>query len=263
MAVTVTGPEPDISVSPTSYDFGTVGVGNYSFGGVYVKNDGAAPLNWTGATLTGPDAAAFYTGTTTDGTIQPGGQQYVSVNLHTSQPGAKNATLELYSNDTDEGTLSVPISATVVAPEPNASFSPPTYDFGDVGIGDTETYNVTVTNDGDGTLTFDGVELSGNSAFEVTAGNGTTALDSGESHEFTVSFTPSIEDALGANLDVLTDDPDTPKVDVYVSGTGVSTAEPNISVAPSAIQFGNASVGANVSGSHHHQRRRRAVDGVR
>lgn len=247
VAVTVTGPEPDISVSPTSYHFGTVGAGNYSFGGVYVKNDGAAPLNWTGATLTGPDAAAFYTGTTTDGTIQPGGQEYVSVNLHTSQPGVKNATLELYSNDTDEGTLSVPISATVVAPEPNASVSPTTYDFGDVGIGDTETYNVTVTNDGDGTLTFDGAELSGNSAFEVIAGNGTTALDLGESHEFIVSFTPSIEDALGANLGVLTDDPDTPEIDVYVSGTGVSTAEPNISVAPSAIRFGNASVGANVT----------------
>ncbi len=245
--VTVTGPQPDVGVSPTSYNFGTVQTGNYSFGGVWVQNDGQAPLNWTGAAITGLDKDAFYTGLTTSGTIQSGGQAYLTVNLHSTVAGSKNATLEIYSNDTDEGTLSVPLSATVVAPEPNASVTPTTYDFGDVSVGTTVTTNVTVTNDGDGTLTFDGVERSGHDDFEITAGNGTTTLDTGESHEFTVSFSPSVADSLGANLRVLTNDPETPEIGVYASGTGISTAEPNVTVSPTTYSFGTVAVGKNAT----------------
>ncbi|MFC7202990.1 Ig-like domain-containing protein [Haloferax namakaokahaiae] len=247
LEVTVTGASPEISVAPTSYNHGVVNKSQNNYGTVFISNDGQAPLNWTGTGFSGQNASEFKLSTAPNSTIQPGDTETVSfyVDVYVVDEGPKSTTLEIYSNDTSNPTVSVPLSATVDEPDGNASVAPTSHDFGTVDIGETTTHNVTVTNDGEAALTFDGATVSGSSAFDVTAGNETTALAVGESHDFTVSFSPTVEDSVSATLEVLSDDPDDHPVNVSVSGAGAHPPAPDISVEPRYLDFGNVSHGSS------------------
>jgi outer membrane protein assembly factor BamB len=223
--VNVSGPEPEVTVSPTSYDFGDVNEGDYAYGGVWIYNVGQAPLAWTGTDITGSDATAFYTGSTTSATIQPGDQAYLSVNLHSTESGSKTATLEIYSNDSDERTVSVPLAATVVGP-PEVEVSPTSHDFGTVEVGANASTNVTVSNVGGSPLSLDGAHLTGADAtvYTVTAGGSATEISIGESRNVTVRFDPSSTATADATLEIATNDSDESTVTVPLTGAGSVTS---------------------------------------
>ena len=106
--------QPDIEVSPTSYNFGTAQVGNAAEKDFVVSNVGRANLNITGVSITGPNASEFsVSADSCNGTrLTPGENCTVTVAFSPQSPGAKNATLEIVSNDPDEDTVSVALSGT-------------------------------------------------------------------------------------------------------------------------------------------------------
>ena len=112
--VRVTAPSPDISVSPASYDFGTVQVGNAAEKDFVVSNVGGASLNITEVSITGTNASEFsVSADSCNGTtLTPGENCTVTVAFRPQSAGAKNATLEIVSNDPDEGTVSVALLGT-------------------------------------------------------------------------------------------------------------------------------------------------------
>ncbi|MFC7133297.1 MULTISPECIES: PQQ-binding-like beta-propeller repeat protein [Salinibaculum] len=224
--VTVTGPQPDIAPSRTSYDFGDVNESEsvYAFSQIYVRNAGTAPLNVTGATITGPNASAFSV-STTSGIVQPGDVLWIStLGVQSSTLGTKHATLEIASNDTDTPVVDVALSATVVGP-PEVDVSPTSVDFGDIEVGNTSTATVTVSNVGGSDLSFDGAQVSGTDAalYTVVGGAGTTTIPAGGTHDVTVEFAPVATGATSATLEIATDDADEGTVSVAFSGNGTIT----------------------------------------
>ncbi|MBX6423147.1 CFI-box-CTERM domain-containing protein [Thermosulfurimonas sp. F29] len=79
-----------------------------------VRNAGGADLNITEVSITGTDASEFSisvdhcNGTT----LNPGGNCTITVAFSPESAGSKNATLEITSNDPDEGTVLVALSGT-------------------------------------------------------------------------------------------------------------------------------------------------------
>jgi len=111
-------PVPDISVSPTSKNFGDVTVGSSSAAQTFtVSNVGTANLVIGTITITGTGADQFakQNDNCSGQTIAPDSSATLQVVFSPTSTGAKSATLNIPSNDPDEATVTVPMSGNGVA----------------------------------------------------------------------------------------------------------------------------------------------------
>jgi len=112
---------PDISVSPTSKNFGNVTVGSSSSPQTFtVSNVGTANLVIGTVTLTGTNAGEFskQNDNCSVQTITPSASATLQVVFSPTSTGAKSATLSIPSNDPDEATVTVSLSGTGVSVTP-------------------------------------------------------------------------------------------------------------------------------------------------
>jgi hypothetical protein len=111
--------QPDIDVEPTALDFGSVTVGMTADRVVSVRNVGNAPLTATGMNL---DNARFTViSPSAPFTVNPGGQQTVTVRFAPTSVGSQSGTLGIWSDDPDESTVFVSVSGQGVAAQPPPS----------------------------------------------------------------------------------------------------------------------------------------------
>ena len=115
-----TSGDGDISVDPVSVDFGDVPQNQNPPGDVVqISNTGGGALVVSSIDITGVDAALFISGGYAGGTLQPGGAP-ASLNLTFNAAGAalgpKSATLVITSDDPDEGTVNIALTANVTQP---------------------------------------------------------------------------------------------------------------------------------------------------
>lgn len=111
--VTITVAEPDISVSPTSLDFGNVAVSSSRNRTLTISNVGNAPL--TVDSITSDNTAFTIVSPTFPQTIAAGSSVNVTVRFSCTDLGNQTGDLTVSSNDPDEGTVTVPVSGTCVA----------------------------------------------------------------------------------------------------------------------------------------------------
>jgi len=227
-------PRSDISVSPASYDFGDVLVGESSTPvELTISNSGPLALVISGMTLLDTsncsldvNGGANPCGSTTP-TIAMGANCTVTVTFNPSSAGAPGTSLIINSNDPDEPTLIVSLTGNGVLPAPDISISPPSLEFGDVMIGYSSDQTVTVSNEGSEDLTI-GTIASADSLAEpfalVTDGCSGQTISLGGNCTITLRFSPTSEGVFADTFDIPSDDPDEDPLVVNVSGTGITTA---------------------------------------
>lgn len=105
-------PSPQISVSSTSLDFGSVPVGDSSFTSLTIANSGSANLLIRQIVLSGADASDFNTrnDNCTGATLTPSQNCIVQIVFSPRSTGSKSATLSISSNDPDNATQDVSLS---------------------------------------------------------------------------------------------------------------------------------------------------------
>ena len=104
---------PDISVNPTSWDYGEIELGNVSDKSFVVSNTGNADLHVTGTSITGTDADQFVIASGGGSfTVSPGGSHTITVRFAPTSIGDKSASLRIDSDDPDEDPLYVSLSGT-------------------------------------------------------------------------------------------------------------------------------------------------------
>jgi len=242
--------EPNISVTPASKDFGSVVVGNSSATQTFtVSNTGSAPLSVGSVTISGD--FTITSDSCSGVSLDPSASCAVGVVFTPSTVGTLTGTLSITSDDPDTPTVEVALSGTGVSETvtgPNISVSPTTVDFGNVVVGTTSApQTVTVANTGNADLTVSNVVLTGDTDFDVQT---TTCVDPilapGESCSADVVFTPSSIGGKTATVTITSDDPDTPTVEVTLTGNGV-VEEPDITVSPTSVDFGSVAVGSSDS----------------
>jgi PKD repeat protein len=116
---------------------------------------------------------------------------------------------------------------------PDISVSPPSHDFGSVNVGSSSTpHTFTISNTGTTDLVISSIGTTGGDAgmFSVAMG-GTNPCPSlnptitpGSNCSITVTFSPTSVGPKSTNLRINSDDPDTPNLDVPLSGTAVTPA---------------------------------------
>jgi len=237
----------NILVTPLVRKFASTDIFTYRRTFVWVRNTGTGALQVSAVSFLGPQASAF--SITAGGgafTVAPGDSSRMTIQFAPVTAGNKNATLRIQSNDPDTPALDVAFSGTgLLPPYPIIVASPPSRDFGSVAVMASTSAGVWVRNAGGVVLQVSALSLLGPQAaeFAVTSG-GAFSVASTDSVQIGLAFTPLTLGSRSATLRIQSDDPQTPALDVALSGVGL---RPVIAVSPTGCDFGGALLGSGAA----------------
>jgi hypothetical protein len=132
-------------------------------------------------------------------------------------------------------------------PVPNISMAPRNNNFGDVLTGNLSgPVEITISNTGSAELHVSGIVLSDTTNFTLDVNGGPNpcgstppTIPTGQNCTVSARFGPFSTGTFSSTLRVDSDDPDTPSLNVSLSGEGISTPVPNITLSPLSYSFGD------------------------
>jgi len=224
-----TGVQPQISVVPTSVNFGNVTVGITNTQSVIVSDSGSANLSITQATISGTGFAL--SGVALPLTLAPGGSAVLTVNFTPASASSTTGALTLVSN-APNSPLSVTLSGTGVSQVLQLSASPATLSFGSVTIGSSGTQTVTLTNTGNSAVTLSQISVAG-AGFSYSGLALPITLSAGQSTIFNVIFAPATSGSLTGTATVVSNATNSPTT-ISLSGSGAALAIHSVNLSWSA-----------------------------
>jgi hypothetical protein len=243
---------PNITLLPLSKDFGSVDISSAANPGqtFTIQNTGSANLTVGTVTITGTDASQFAkSGDSVSGqTIAAGASKTLTVTFDPSAVGAKTASMSIPSNDPDSPALNVNLTGTgTTASAPNITITPTSKDFGSVDIGSAANPGqvFTIQNTGSANLTVGTVTITGTDAGQFAKSGDSVSgqtIAAGASKTLTVTFDPSAVGAKTASMSIPSNDPDSPALNVNLTGTGTTASAPNITITPTSKDFGSVDI---------------------
>jgi len=231
-----------VSITPSSVDFGSVSVGNSKSQVVVVKNITKRRIGIYQASVSG-------TGYTISGISTP-------VSIQIGQSASFTVTFTPPSAATDSGTVSLvtqnwwkdhrtgPVTSQLTMSGTGASSgqltaNPGSVAFGNVMVGDTKTSPASLTNSGSATVNISQAALS-NAAYSVSGLNPPVTLTAGQSLTFNIIFAPASGGASSGALAITSNAADS-QLNVNLSGSGTTPGQ--LALAPSTYNFGNVDTG--------------------
>jgi trimeric autotransporter adhesin len=231
---------PQISVTPSSLNFGNQSVGTTSTGQmITISNPGTASLNVTGVTLTGTGTSDFSNNAVFPQTIAPGGNYQFNVMFSPSARASRTVTMTFAHN---AGTTAS-VSLTGVGVAPVVGVSPTSLPFNNLAVGTTSAPQAfTISNNGDAgqDLQVASIAKTGTNAgdFTVTDDPSPVSIPAGSSVTVHVTFSPSATGARAATLTINNNDATNPAPTISLTGNGAPYP-----ITPASYDFGDVLVG--------------------
>jgi Abnormal spindle-like microcephaly-assoc'd, ASPM-SPD-2-Hydin len=235
ISLTGTGIQPQISVTPSSVSFGNIAVGTSGTQALTIRNTGTAALNVTQASLVGTGFTS--TGLTLPLSVPPGGSTSFTVGFAPSSAATSSGSITLVSN-APNSSLVIPLAGAGTVNTLQLSVSPASLSFGNLATGSSSAQNVTISNTGNSSVSISQISATG-TGFSTNGITLPLSLAGGQSTSFSVTFAPASSGNLTGSVTVVSNATNSPAT-ISLSGTGV---QPQISVVPSSVSFGNVSVG--------------------
>jgi hypothetical protein len=206
---------PDISVPSSSLDFGSLTVGKKITKTLKIANNGSGDLL---ITLSGLEETDFSIQGSSSVTIKAKKSYSLKVLCTPTSAGLKTATLEIHSNDPDTPTLEISLTAALPATTPDISVAQTSLDFGSVKVGKKVTKTLKIGNNGTGDLM---ITLSGLEETDFSIqGSSSVTIKAKKSYTLKVLCAPTSGGLKTATLKITSNDPDTPTIDISLSGAG-------------------------------------------
>ena len=155
------------------------------------------------------------------------------------------------SDETSSGSYSLDLTAPEGTPEitvtdNSGNNNDLTIDFGDIYVGDSETYSVKIRNDGSETLTINNIITSGN--FDITLPNnksGDISIDAGGTATIVIAFNPETANIENGQITIYSNDTTNSAVTINITGQAITpTAEIEVSEVDSygSIYLGSTAI---------------------
>jgi hypothetical protein len=238
IALSGTAAQPGLSVSPTSFNFGSVVDGQTKSQAFTLTNTGTATL--TLAQITESGAGFSISGLSTPASLSAGQSATFSVLFAPTTTGALSGSVSISSNAANSPTA-VALSGSGVAGTVTISATPSSLSFSAVNVGSTSSKSVSIANTGNVNLTISQFSVTGK---DFSASGITTPLTLGAGHSATLSvaFKPLSSEQVSGNVTVTTSQGASDVI--AVSGTGVQAG---LTVTPSSVSFGSVPTGSSNS----------------
>jgi Abnormal spindle-like microcephaly-assoc'd, ASPM-SPD-2-Hydin/Protein of unknown function (DUF1573) len=229
LALTGTGVQAGISVSPASINFGSLIDGQTKSLPVVITNTGSANLTITQVSSTGPGLSV--SGVATPLTIAAGQSSTLTARFAPQTAGVANGSISLTTNASSSPTV-VALNGTGVAATATLSVSPASLSFGNVNVGASANQTVTITNTGNTSTTISQIAVTGQN-LAVNGVNLPLSLAAAQSATLTVQFSPTTSTTTNGTISIVSQGGTSP---VGVTGTGVQAG---INVSPASVSFGS------------------------
>ncbi len=228
--------DSDLTDGAAALAFGDSAIGAGVPLGLTIRNTGTATLDLGAISIDGTDAGSFSAGIPASAALAPGELTTLELTFTPASIGAKNATLHIASNDTDENPFDISLGGTGVVGAPEIAIeAPPGKDWSDGGgpldfggglSGITGIRTLTIRNTGNAELTLGTPTIDGPEAADfIAAMPASAAVAAGSSTTLEISFTPSASGAMSATLHIPSDDGDEASFDLTLAGRGFVPGE--------------------------------------
>ncbi len=235
IAVTGSGVQAGLNVSPTAFNFGSLVKGQTKSQVFSITNNGSASLTIQGLVVSG--AGYSVRGLTTPATLAAGQSSSFTAEFAPTAPGNLGGAVTISSNAPDSP-AKVALNGTGVSASLTLTANPVQLAFGSINTGSSSSKSVTVTNSGNTSVTISQITAT---AKDVHISGITTpvALAPGQAKVMTVSFSPATAENVSGNVTVTSSQGS--NAVIAVSGTGLQAA---LGLNPSSVAFGNVPVGS-------------------
>jgi len=233
-----TGTEAGLSVTPTSFNFGSIVEGQTKSQSFTLKNTGTAYVTIAQIAANGSGFSVF--GLATPATLAAGQSATFNALFAPGAAGNLSGSVVITSN-TPNSPNTVPLSGTGTAASVTLSSNPTSVSFSGVTVGSSGSKAVTIANTGNTALTISQVSVNAKD-FSATGITTPYTLNAGQSAALNVSFKPGTSEQISGNITVTSSQG--ASVVIPVSGGGVQAA---LTATPSSVSFGNVTVGAPIS----------------
>ena len=240
MTLAGTGIAPQITLAPTTLDFGSQPVGvTSSAKSVTVSNTGSVSLAISQISTSTWQFAEQSTCPFSPSTLPAGTSCNISVTFAPSSRGSVSASLQI-SDNAPQNPQSVTLSGQGI--QPAVSLSTSTLSFGNQNVGTTsQSQSVTVNNSGQDPLLISGISISGTNFNDFKeSSNCVGTLAPNTKCSVSVIFAPTAASYRTALLTISDNAAGSPQT-VNLSGTGTG---PALTLSSSSLTFGNENVGA-------------------
>jgi Abnormal spindle-like microcephaly-assoc'd, ASPM-SPD-2-Hydin len=232
---------PQLTVSTTSLSFGNVTVNSTATKTITLTSTGTGPVTVKGVGIAGTGYAV--TGSTFPASLNPGASLTLQVGFDPKTTGASPGSLNI--NSSANATTTVSLSGTGVSTAaPQLTVSATSLSFGNVTVNSTATKTITLTSAGTGPVTVKGVGVAG-TGYAVAGSTFPVSMNPGASLTLQVAFDPKTTGASPGSLNISSSTNAT--TTVSLSGTGVSTAVPQLTVSTTSLSFGNVTVNSTAT----------------
>jgi hypothetical protein len=215
-AVTGTGAQAGLSVTPGSASFGSVVTGSTNSQTVTLKNSGTANLVISQATVSG--AGFSLSGLSLPLTLTPGQSGNFNVQFAPTTGGSASGSVAIASNAPNTP-AAVSLSGSGTVATYALSVTPSSLSFGNVSDGSSASQSFTVSNTGNSNVAISGVSISG-SGYSIASGAGSVTLSPNQSTSVSVQFAPTVAGSAAGNVNVTSNA--TSPASVALSGSGVA-----------------------------------------
>ena len=215
-AVTGTGAQVGISVTPSSASFGSVVTGSTNSQTIQIRNSGTASLTVSQVSATGTGFSV--SGAAVPLTLSPGGSSTFNVQYAPTSAGTGTGSVTIASNAPNTPST-VSLSGTAVAANYTLSVNPASLSFGSVNNGSTASQSFSVTNTGNSNVSISSITATG-TGFSVTSGGSAVTLSPNQSTTVGVQFAPTAAGSVTGAVTISSNV--TGPSGVALSGTGVA-----------------------------------------
>ncbi|HTU34385.1 MAG TPA: choice-of-anchor D domain-containing protein [Candidatus Acidoferrum sp.] len=218
VALSGTGTQAHISLSPSSVSFGTVTTGQSNSQPVTISNSGNAALTVASYAVTGSGFSV--TGLTTPLTVQPGKTASFNIAFGPTSAGNVTGSISLSSNAPNSPTA-LALTGTAAAATATLSVSPSSLAFGNIAVDASSSQSVAMKNTGNTSVTIAAVSVTG-AGFSDSGVNAGLILSPNQSATLDVVFAPTTAGTVSGSIKIASNAAGSPQ-SLALSGNGTTS----------------------------------------